>query len=396
MEGISTPPDYRVEAVAPPTVEIQRRLDAFRSALVADGIDAAVILEASDLVYLTGVMADAHLIVPADDEPRLLVRRDLDRVRLESPIARIEPFGSLRDLGPQLATIGARRIGFELDVLPAARYLRYRSLLEPADIVDASAPLARIRARKSDWEIDCCRAAAAQVHTAFDAVPALLESCRTDRELQIELERVLRHAGHQGPIRFRGLNGQMFYGAVLAGPDGAIAPWADTPLGGPGPNSAVGKGPAGWVIGEGDAITVDLVGAAEGYLADATRTFFRGVGRDPLPEALEVCEGILRAIEEQLKPGVPAGEAYRLGADLASDAGFGDHWMGFGPARVRFVGHGVGLEVNERPFLAAGVEEALEEGNVVAIEPKLVFPGIGAVGVENTYVVTAAGVERVT
>lgn len=382
--------------MAPPAEEIQRRLGRFREELAVDGIDAAVILEASDLVYLTGVMADAHLIVPATGDPLLLVRRDLDRVRRESPIEQVEALGSLRDLGPRLSDRGARRIGFELDVLPAARYLRYRALLEPAEIVDVTGPLARIRARKSSWEIDCVRAAASQVQHAFEAVPTLLETCRTDRDLQIELERVLRRAGHQGPIRFRGLNGQMFYGAVLAGPDGAVAPWADTPLGGPGPNSAVGKGPAGWEIADGDAITVDLVGAAEGYLADATRTYFRGTGRDPLPDALAVCERILAAIEECIRPGVAAGEAYRLGADLAAEAGFGDHWMGFGPARVRFVGHGVGLEVNERPFLAAGVEDVLEEGNVVAIEPKLVFPGVGAVGVENTYVVTADGAERVT
>lgn len=382
--------------MAPPPDEIHRRLRAFQAALAEDTIDAAVVIEASDLVYLTGVMADAHLIVPADGEPLLLVRRDLGRVRMQSPVPRIEPFGSLRDLGPHLATIAAQRIGFELDVLPAARYLRYRSLLEPAEIIDVAPSLARIRARKSAWEVSCCRAAAAQVHQAFDAVPGLLETCRTDRDLQIELERILRLAGHQGPIRFRGLNGQMFYGAVLAGPDGAIPPWADTPLGGPGPNSAVGKGPAGWVIGDGDAITVDLVGAAEGYLADATRTFFRGTGRDPLPEALAVCERILTAIEDRLRPGVPAGEAYRLGADLAAEAGFADHWMGFGPARVRFVGHGVGLEVNERPFLAAGVDDALEAGNVVAIEPKLVFPGVGAVGIENTYLVTETGSERLT
>lgn len=382
--------------MAPPVAEIQRRLAGFQAALAGAEIDAAVIVEASDLVYLTGVMADAHLIVPAEGDPLLLVRRDLDRVRAQAPLDRIEPFGSLRDLGPHLAERGARRIGFELDVLPAARYLRYRSLLEPAEIVDAAAALAGLRARKSPWEVDSARAAAAQVAAAFAAVPALLETCETDRELQIELERVLRSAGHQGPIRFRGLNGQMFYGAVLAGPDGAVAPWADTPLGGPGPNSAVGKGPAGWKIGEGDAITVDLVGAAEGYLADATRTFFRGVGRDPLPEALAVCEQILAAIEGVLRPGVPAGEAYRLGGQLATEAGFGDHWMGFGPARVRFVGHGVGLEVNERPFLADRVDDPLEEGNVVAIEPKLVFPGVGAVGVENTYLVTDAGPERLT
>lgn len=376
--------------------ELQRRLAALRDALREDGIDLAVIVEASDLVYLTGAMSDAHLLVPAKGDPLLLVRRDLDRARREIPLERIEPLSSLRELPTRITEAGAERVGFELDVLPAARYLRYVELLAPRTVVDVSPTIARLRSIKSAWEVDRIREAAAQVEVAFAAATTLVETCATDREIQIELERVLRHAGHQGPLRFRGLNGVMFYGAVLAGPDGAVAPWADTPLGGPGPNPAVGKGPGGWRIEEGDAITVDLVGGAEGYLADATRTFFRGAGRDPLPAALAVCTTILEELEAMLRPGVPAGDAYARGGTLAAEAGFGDHWMGFGPGRVRFVGHGVGLEVNERPFLAAGVEEPLAAGNVIAVEPKLVFPGIGAVGVENTYLVTDDGVERLT
>jgi len=379
-----------------PDHELQLRLDGLRAALREDDIDLAVFVEASDLVYLTGAMTDAHLLVPVEGDPTLLVRRDFERARREIPLERIEPFPSLRALPEHVAELGAQRLGFELDVLPAARYLRYRDLLAPRTIVDVSPTIARLRARKSPWEVDRIRDAARQVRTAFTAAESLAETCATDLEIQIELERVLRLAGHQGPLRFRGLNGMMFYGAVLAGPDGAVAPWADTPLGGPGPNRAVGKGPGGWRIGEGDAITVDLVGGAEGYLADATRTLFRGTGRDPLPAALEVCVDILAELESLLRPGVPGGALYDRGAELAAAAGFADNWMGHGPGRVRFVGHGVGLEVNEPPFLAAGVEEPLVAGNVVAVEPKLVFPGVGAVGVENTYLVTEDGAERLT
>jgi Xaa-Pro dipeptidase len=284
-----------------------------------------------------------------------------------------------------------------LDVLPAARYLRYVDLLAPATIVDVFPTIARLRARKSPGEVACVRLAGEQVKAAFTAAEDLVGRCATDLEIQIELERVLRRSGHQGPLRFRGLNGLMFYGAVLAGADGAVPPWADTPLGGPGPNRAVGKGPGGWRIRDGDAITVDLVGAADGYVADATRTFFRGAGRGPLPQALAVCEGILAELETMLCPGVPAEDLFHRGGELAEQAGFGENWMGCGSGRVRFVGHGVGLEVNERPFLAAGMSEPLAEGNVIAVEPKLVFPEIGAVGVENTYLVTGGEApERLT
>jgi Xaa-Pro dipeptidase len=376
--------------------EIERRLTAFQQALRAAAIDCALLIEASDLVYLTGVMADAHLLVPADGEPILLVRRSLERVQADSPLEDVRPFRSFKELPPLLTELGARRIGLELDVLPAARYLRYRDLLPDAELVDVSDVLAGVRAVKSTWELTMIGKAAEQVAAAFAAAPALVAEQPTDRAIQIELEHLMRQAGHQGPLRFRGLNGQMFYGAVLAGPDGAIAPWADTPLGGPGPSAAVGKGPGGWEIRDGDAVTVDLVGGWEGYLADATRTFFRGTPNPQLAEALAVCESILAALEELMVPGTPAEQLYLRGLELATEAGFGDHWMGHGPGRVRFVGHGVGLEINERPFLAQGFTDPLAFGNVIAVEPKLVFPGLGAVGVENTYAVDRDGPIRLT
>jgi Xaa-Pro dipeptidase len=376
--------------------EIERRLTAFQQALRAAAIDCALLIEASDLVYLTGVMADAHLLVPADGEPILLVRRSLERVQADSPLEDVRPFRSFKELPPLLTELGAQRIGLELDVLPAARYLRYRDLLPDAELVDVSDVVAGVRAVKSTWELTMIGKAAEQVAAAFVAAPALVAEQPTDRAIQIELEHLMRQAGHQGPLRFRGLNGQMFYGAVLAGPDGAIAPWADTPLGGPGPSAAVGKGPGGWEIRDGDAVTVDLVGGWEGYLADATRTFFRGTPNPQLAEALAVCESILAALEELMVPGTPAEQLYLRGLELATEAGFGDHWMGHGPGRVRFVGHGVGLEINERPFLAQGFTDPLAFGNVIAVEPKLVFPGLGAVGVENTYAVDRDGPIRLT
>ena len=379
-----------------PAAEIAARLERLQLALRMAEVDAALLVEATDLVYFTGVMADAHLIVPADGPPILLVRRSMERVAADSPLTDVRPFSSFKDLPSLLGSPRCRRVGLELDVLPAARYLRYRDLLADVELVDVAPLLASIRAVKSGWEVERIRAAATQLAAAFSAAPAIVAEQPTDRAVQVELEHVLRRAGHQGPMRFRGLNGQMFYGAVLAGPDGAIAPWADTPLGGPGPNPAVGKGPGGWQIRSGDAVTVDLVGGVDGYLADATRTYFRGQPNPLLAEALGVCETILAELETLMVPGVPAELLYQRGLDLATAAGFGEAWMGHGDSRVRFVGHGVGLEINERPFLAAGFADALVAGNVIAVEPKLVFPGVGAVGIENTYRVAEGGPELLT
>jgi len=376
-----------------PTEEIAARTAAFQGRLRQEGIEAALLVEASDLVYLTGTVQNAHLIVPAEGEPLLLVRRDLERARTESPVRLVEPLASLRAL-PGCLTRAAGpvgRLGLELDVLPAAAYLRYARLWPGVELVDVAPALLTVRSRKSDWEVARIRAAGAQVMGAHRAAREALRPGLTDLDLQITLEEHLRRSGHQGPMRFRGLNGEMFFGSVLTGPDAAVPAYSETPLGGPGPSPAVGRGPRGAAFNVGMAMSVDLCGARDGYLSDATRTLWQERLDEPLATALRVCERILTELEALLAPGVPASALYERGLELAAEAGFGDGFMGHGPGRVRFVGHGLGLEINEPPFLAPGHDEPLQAGNVVAVEPKLVFPGVGAVGRENTYLVRAVG-----
>jgi Xaa-Pro aminopeptidase len=158
----------------------------------------------------------------------------------------------------------------------------------------------------------------------------------------------------------------------------------------------LGKGADGHVLAPGDPVIADLVGGHDGWLADQTRTF--GVGRvdADLRAAHDCAASILRAVEAEIRPGTPASSLYDLAEGIALDAGLDDHFMGAGAQRVRFLGHGVGMEIDELPVLAPGFDEPLEPGNVIAVEPKFVFPGRGAVGIENMYAVTADGFETIT
>ncbi len=377
-----------------PETETSARLGALRARLGSEGLDAAVVVEASALYYLTGTVSNAHLIVPADGDPVLLVRRDLARATDESGVADVRPFSSLRGLPDALASAVGRfpgRVGFELDVLPAASYLRYRALLGDVELADCSPLLAELRRRKSEWELGRLRLAGEQTMVAQRAAVDLVVDGATDLSIQIELEHVLRRAGHQGPLRFRGLNGQLHYGTVLSGPDAAVAGYPDTPLSGPGQNRSVARGPRGHAVLEGVPVTIDLCGGVDGYVSDATRTRWYGELREPFSTALPTCRLILRELESLLVPGTPGGDVYDRGLEIAEEAGFGDLWMGSGAGRVRFVGHGIGLEINELPFLARGNARVLAAGDVVAVEPKLVFPGEGAVGWENAYAIREEG-----
>jgi Xaa-Pro dipeptidase len=382
-----------------PSEEIDRRLAALRSALAADGLDAALIVQHTDLAYFSGTNQQAHLVVPASGEPVLLVRRVLERARAESPLGRIEPLRSLGALPAALDAAGVESgatLGLELDVLPAGLYLGYARRLPDHELGDCSPAVRRVRARKSDWELARMRAACEQVRSAAEAVPGLLRPGVLESQVQLEVETVLRMAGHQGQLRFRGFNQEMHYGQVLAGPSGAVPGYSDSPLCGPGPNPVLGKGPDGHVLAQGDPVIADLVGGHDGWLSDQTRTFAVGRLDADLRDAHDCAAAILRAVEAELRPGTPASALYDLAERIAADAGLDEHFMGAGPQRVRFLGHGVGMEIDELPVLAPGFDDPLEEGNVIAVEPKFVFPGRGAVGIENMYAVTADGFETMT
>jgi Xaa-Pro dipeptidase len=375
-----------------PASEIDARLARFQDALRVAGLDAALIVQETDLYYLTGTAQSAHLIVPAQGEPTLLVRKTLARARDESPLERIEPLRSLRDL-PAAIGLDGGRLGLELDVLPAASYLRYQRRLPGLELADCSGALRRVRAVKSAWELERIRAACEQVAHIGEWMARHVQAGMTELELAAEIERELRLAGHQGVIRFRSFNNELFYGAVLAGPSGAVPGASETPIVGPGPNLAVSKGASQRPIQKGEPILIDLAGAHDGYLSDQTRMFSIGPVEARYAETHDAARDILHGVAAAARPGVTGAALYDLAVELAAGR---EGFMGAGEERVTFVGHGIGLEIDELPLLARGWDEPLEAGMVFALEPKFVFPGEAAVGIENSYLVTEAGGEALT
>ncbi|HEY1480736.1 MAG TPA: Xaa-Pro peptidase family protein [Gaiellales bacterium] len=385
--------------LTPSRAELEPRLERLRAGLATRGLDAALLVSQPVLYHLSGTAQNAQLVVPVDGEPVLLVRRDLDRACSESALDRVEPLTSLRGLAVVLDSLGlgaGSSIGLELDVLPAASYLRYASLLPDRRLGDAMPAVWEARAPKSEWELERVRAACLQGRVALEALPELARVGMPEADLLSALAGVMRAHGHEGTVRFRGLNADFWFGQVLGGPSAAVPGPTDTPLAGPGLSPAQGAGSSRRPLAPGDAVVVDLTGLAGGYVSDQTRTLFIGDPDPQLVAAYDTCRAILRACEPLLVPGTLASAVYERGLEVAADAGLADHYMGHGASRVRFIGHAIGLELNEPPALARGAEVPLVEGAVLAVEPKLVFPGLGAVGLENSYVVRAGGPERLT
>ncbi len=382
-----------------PSSEIEHRLARMQALLAQREIDCAIIVQSTDLYYLTGTAQQSHLLVPAVGEPLLLVRRDPLRAREESSLARVESFTSLRDLPASLSRLGlpaTARLGLELDVLPVLNFRRYEQLFPEAELVDCGASLRELRAVKSPWEIDQLRQAGLRSAAAFEAAAAALAPGVTEGELASVVVSTLWRGGHPGLLRMRGMNQEMPLAHVLAGPHAGIASGSDTPFGGHGRTAAIPQGASDRPIRRGEAVVIDIGASAGGYIVDQTRTLSLGPLSESLSSAYETCRSIRHEIASAARPGVSCSEVYELAMQRATEAGYETTFMGTAPMQVSFVGHGVGLEVDEFPILGRGWEVPLATGNVIAVEPKIRIPGQGAVGIEDTCVVTATGLEALT
>jgi len=385
------------------SVEIQTRHQRLQDLMKASGsnLDAMIVLNTADLYYLSGTVQTAHLLVTPTEEPRLLVRKVLERARGDSPLKHIEPLESMKTLPERLASLCGPppwKIGMELDVLPAATYAFYSKLLGGGtEILDASRLLMANRAAKSDYEIGELKRAAEAQRLLFESVPELLgregiSSC----ELQNQLDCRARTLGHCGIIRLRGMNIGTGIGTVTSGPDGALPNHSLFPIGGKGPHTCVSQGGSRGPIEANTPVIVDYLMSLSGYHSDCTRMAVRGTMPGGAIEIYEKTREMLRFCEETIRVGSIPSRIYEELIALAEEKGLGDNFMGPGELAVKFVGHSVGLEVNELPVLAPRFDEPLVEGNTLAIEPKYTHPDWGVIGVENTYAVHADRLENLT
>lgn len=382
-----------------PIAELEHRIARVQAALRREGMDGAVFVQGADLYYLAGTSQQCHLLVPAEGDPLLTVRRDRDRAREESALTRVEDLTSLRELPGALGRAGidpAGVLGFELDVLPVIAFRRYEAVLSGARLVDCSPLIRAVRAVKSEYEVAIMREAAVMADLVVRAAATLLRVGMTELELSARLEAVAREAGHQGIVRFRAFGQELPIIHVFAGPEAAVRSAMDTPLGGRGISIAVPQGAGRRPIGRGEPVVIDMAGAVDGYLVDQTRVLSLGPLAPDLREAYGACLDIQDFLRREACPGRTGEELFLAAVERAEALGFGDRFMGASGGQVAFVGHGVGLEADELPVIGRGGRDHLVPGNTVAIEPKIVFPGRGVVGVENTWVVESDGLRALT
>lgn len=369
--------------------EYAMRLGRLQQA-VAPLADAVLLADNADLYWLTGRVFDGFAFVPASGEAVFGLRRC---AHLRG--AGVRTMHKIEEFAASLPAV--RRLALELDILSynvAVRYTRAFGLGE-ADIVSAGPALRAVRAVKTPAQLRMMRDSGLHQETVYRRVPSLYTEGMTDYELQVEIERASRLEGCLGQFRTAGSDMELFMGNVLTGANADAPSPYDFAMGGAGLDPSLPVGANDTEIKPGNTVMIDMNGNYNGYMTDMTRVYALGK-IDPLALKAHQCSiDIHRALVDMMKPGTEAKVLYERAEAMVKERGLQDYYMGH-RQHAGFIGHGVGIEINELPVIAPRSRDIIAEGNVIALEPKFVIPHVGAVGIENTYAVYADRVECLT
>ena len=342
-------------------------------------------------------MQDGMLIIPRDDEPTFWVRRSYERALNESLFKNIKPMNSYREAAGSFDYI-PETIYLETEVVPLSLYHRFQKYFPFKNYKSLDKCIANIRAVKSEYELSLMRMAGKiHEHVLEDIVPGILKEGMSEAELAADLFKVMIEEGHHGVTRFGMFDTEIILGQIGFG-ESSIYP---SYFNGPGGNYGMGPsvpliGSRDWKLKSGDFVFIDAGCGYDGYNTDKTMTY---MFEKSLPKyVIEIhskCVDIQDEIAEMLKPGAIPSVIYNEIMDNL-DTEFLQNFMGFGDSRVNFLGHGIGLLIDEIPVIANGFNEPLKEGMVLAVEPKKGIKNIGMVGIENTFIVTPKGGECIT
>jgi len=377
-----------------PAAECRARAALLQATLAAQGLDGALLLHGTEVFYFTGTRQNAVLWLPVAGEPTLLVRKSLPRARAESPLADLRPFPPSRELPEVLG--GARRVGLTFDVVPLSVHAFWARALPGVELADISAPLRWQRSVKSPWELDRLRESGDVLCVPYRELPFYLRAGMREIDLAAEVELRLRQAGNEGSARVRGFNQDFFMGLAVAGDSAAARSAFDGPVTGRGLSPAAPLGASVQPIARDVPVLVDYTALVGGYVTDMSRIGVAGTLAPELERAFATALRIQDELVRLLRPGAVPSKLWARARAMTEAAGLEHNFMGQPGDQARFVGHGVGLELDEWPVLAEGFDEPMREGQVVALEPKFVFPGMGVVGIENTWAVGPRGGERLT
>ena len=357
------------------------------------GADACLITSNVNLFYTIGQIVMGYLYIPLQGNPILFVRRP-EGLSSDSIVYVRKPEQMIGEMKLRGLSI-PERIMLEGDYLSHSEWLRYGAIFQTSELIDGTQAIRGARSIKTAAELELIRYSGVKHASVYKRIPELYRTGMSDLELSIEIEYELRKAGSLGIFRVFGQSMEIFMGSILSGDNAGEPSPYDFALGGKGMHPSIPIGADGSILKKGTSLMVDMGGNFNGYMTDMTRTYSIGKLPDKAYRAHQAALEIQDDFASKAKPGTICEDIYNQAMDIARKNGLDNCFMGV-KQQAKFIGHGVGIEINELPVLGVRSRTALEAGMVLAVEPKFVIEGVGAVGIENTFAITGTGTEKLT
>jgi Xaa-Pro aminopeptidase len=377
--------------------ELKERRARFTAAMNRrfPGWDTAVIVDSVNQYYFTGTMQDGILLIFRDGSCLYGVRRSFDRAKAESPLEEKEllEISTYRDIaearGANLGTVY-----IEGGTMPVTTLERLKKYFTTSSVNFLDSLVKTVRSVKSPHEIYWTKISGERHRLLLEErVPSLLREGMSEAELAGEITVEMYKLGYQGIARFHQFQVEISLGQFGFGTNPLFPSRFDGPSGNKGGGAAAPfSADETRKLKKGDSVFVDLAFGVNGYHTDKTQVFmFSAEPPEEFIRAHRLCMDLQKRIAGRLRPGeIPSRIYAEIMASLSEKEL--DCFMGVDNRhRVKFLGHGVGLNIDEFPVLTRGFDEPLEENMVLALEPKKGVPGIGMAGVEDTFIVTRDG-----
>lgn len=374
--------------------DIALRIGHIKHHMGGEGADAVIIATATNIYYTTSRVFKGYVYIPRHADPVWFVIKPDIFEKEDSVIAIRKP----EDIPAALQSAGLslpETVGYELDDLSYSEIKRLIALFPDAAVVNGSTILRHSRMVKTPWELGRMREDGIHHSEAYRRVTRCYKENMTDLEFQIEIERIFRLEGHLGFVRTSGNMMDINLGSVIAGDNADFPSPFDFTMGGEGVDPSLPEGANGTTIRPGETVMVDITGSFNGYQTDMTRVWALGEISEQARKAHECSIKILRECEKMGVPGCKVADLYHKAVEIAESENLTQYFMGH-CQQAKFIGHGIGIELNELPVVTPRSRDVLKENMTLALEPKFVIPGTGAVGIENTYVVTPTGLSPLT
>jgi len=367
-----------------PDREITRRVRSLCELLKAKDVNFALIFQNTDRFYFTGTLQDGVLLVPTDGRsPVLFIKRTLERALEESPLENIIGFTDIREVYEYIwdQELDPATVGLEMDIIPAKFYLNLLRSFPQTRFVDISKEIRSIRAIKSEFEIDIMREGGRRLDNVLEKLLKELKPGRTEYDVYRKLTDLFYEQEALLHIRTRSFSMESLPIHILSGQNAAKHSAMDSPSGGgDGISIAFPAGPGFRKLQMGETVLIDVAFNYAGYNIDCARVFAFGKIDTIYERAHRVSDRCHELFLKKARMGSYIPDVYNEIVEYVSKEGLSDVFMG----GVKFIGHGVGLELDEFPIITENFKEYIQKGMVIAFEPKFIFDH-GSAGYENTY-----------